>query len=190
MVGYKGLVITDHCDSSNLEELLNRVKRFCETAAENFAGLKILPGCELTHVPPSRIPKLVEDARDLGAALVLVHGETVVEPVAPGTNSAAIGSGADVLAHPGLISQTDVQLAAKNGVRLEISGRKGHSLTNGHVAKRALHHGTRLSFGSDGHAPGDYPGEEMAINILKGAGLTQGQADEVLAANAEFFGPA
>ena len=43
-------------------------------------------------------------ARALGAQIVLVHGETIVEPVPPGTNHQAIEAGVDILAHPGLIS--------------------------------------------------------------------------------------
>ena len=77
-------------------------------------------------------------AKDMKIPLIVLHGETVVEPLEKGTNRAAIESGIDILAHPGLISEEDVKLAAKLNVNLEITTRKGHSLTNGHVAKLAV----------------------------------------------------
>ena len=126
-------------------------------------------------------------AREAGAELVLVHGETIVEPVAEGTNRAAIEAGCDVLAHPGLIEPELVSLAAERGVMLEISGRKGHSLTNGHVARLALERGAALSFGSDGHAPGDYPTRPQAERIARGAGLNEEQVAALFRNNASFF---
>jgi histidinol phosphatase-like PHP family hydrolase len=67
----------------------------------------------------------------------VVHGETIVEPVLPGTNRAAIAAGVDILAHPGLITKEEAMLAAQKGVLLEITTRRGHSFTNGHVASIA-----------------------------------------------------
>jgi hypothetical protein len=95
--------------------------------------VRALAGVELTHVPPELINDLTLQARDLGADIVVVHGETIVEPVPPGTNRAAIEAGVDLLAHPGLITAGEVALAAENGVHLEISARKGHSLGNGRM---------------------------------------------------------
>lgn len=188
--GYRGLVISDHCDHSNLEYAIASLARFCERVAGAYGEMQVLPGCEITHVPPVLIGEVVDAAREAGAEVVLVHGETIVEPVAPGTNRAAIEAGCDVLAHPGLISPEDVALAAEAGVRLEISGRKGHSFSNGHVARLALEHGATLSFGSDGHAPGDYPDRATAERILLSAGLTPEQAARVLSDNAALFTPA
>ena len=161
---------------------------FCEAVAGAYGELQVLPGCEITHVPPILINGLVVRARDLGAEVVVVHGETIVEPVVTGTNRAAIESGCDVLAHPGLIDAEDVALAAERGVMLEISGRKGHSLTNGHVARLAAQHGAGLVFGSDGHAPGDYPSRQEAEAIARGAGLTDEQIAEMFRNAARFFG--
>ena len=45
-------------------------------------------------------------------------------------------------------------LAAKKGVYLEISARKGHSLSNGHVAAMATETGARLVINTDAHEPG------------------------------------
>jgi putative hydrolase len=112
-----------------------------------------------------------------------VHGESPVEPVAPGTNQAAIESGADILAHPGLITADQVQLAAKKGVLLEITSRSGHSLTNGHVARLSLEFGARLVINTDTHSPENLIDRETARRILMGAGLTESQAATVLENN-------
>lgn len=185
--GYRGLVISDHCDQSNIEHIVRSTVRFCEAARGTCGEMRLLPGCEITHAPPALVGDLVERARELGARVVLVHGETLVEPVEEGTNRAGIEAGADVLAHPGLIEAADARLAAEKEVRLEISGRKGHCLTNGHVARAAQEHGARLSFGSDGHAPGDFPRRGRAMDILRGAGLNPDRAEGVLQDGAALF---
>ena len=185
--GYRGLVIADHCDHGTVALVVPPLAEFCAAMDGRYGQMRILPGCELTHVPPDAIAELAERARGLGAAAVLVHGETIVEPVREGTNRAAIEAGADVLVHPGLITPEDVALAAEKGVRLELSGRKGHCFTNGHVARLALECGALLAFGSDGHSPGDYPSRDQAERILTGAGLSQGQVATVFGNNAAFF---
>ncbi len=44
---------------------------------------------------------MVRLSKELGAEIVVVHGETSVEPVAPGTNNASVElSDVDILAHP------------------------------------------------------------------------------------------
>jgi len=103
--------------------------------------------------------------------VVVAHGETLVEPVHPGTNRAAIEAGVDILAHPGLLSGDEAELAARNGVHLEITSRKGHSLSNGHVAKLALETGAKLVIDTDTHEPGDLITDEQSQKILLGAGL-------------------
>ena len=185
--GYRAMAITDHVDPSNLALVVTRLAEFCEAVQGAYGEMEIIPGCEVTHVPPMLIGKMVDDARELGAEIVIVHGQTLVEPVAEGTNRAAIEAGADVVAHPGLISREDAALAAREGVLLEISGRKGHSLANGHVARIATECGAELSFGSDGHSPGDYPTRAFALHILRAAGLDEAAAEAVLSHNARFF---
>ena len=93
--------------------------------------LLLRPPLELTHLPPEVIPQAAYRARELGAELVVVHGETPVEPVPPGTNRAAIASSfVDVLAHPGLLTPDDAERAKRNDVFVEITSRRGHSLTS------------------------------------------------------------
>ncbi len=174
--GYTALAFTDHVDFSNLEFVLERLRAACETLAAGF-GMTLLPGVELTHLPPALIGRGVEEARKLGAKIVVVHGESLVEPVAAGTNRAAIEARADILAHPGLLSESEAGLAAANGVFLEITTRRGHALGNGRVAALARACGAGLLLNNDAHAPGDLVTEEMAEKIALGAGL---QADEWL----------
>ena len=101
-----------------------------------------------------------------------MHGETIVEPVAPGTTAVALESSIDILAHPGLISEGEVRMAADRGIYLEITTRGGHSLTNGHVAVMARRYGARLVLNNDAHGPRDLTSLEMARKIALGAGLS------------------
>jgi len=169
--GYEGIALTDHADSSNLDWIIPRIVRFCEKLRKDDT-FRVIPGIELTHVDPESIPLLVQEARSLGAKLVLVHGETIVEPVPPGTNRAALEAGVDILAHPGLITEELVFLAKEKGIFLEISARKGHSLANGHVAKLAKKIGASLILNTDAHSPGDLIDSDQARAVAAGAGLS------------------
>ncbi|MFQ5956255.1 MAG: histidinol phosphate phosphatase domain-containing protein [Candidatus Brocadiales bacterium] len=185
-LGIKGLVISDHVDVSNIDFV---VPRLAKVSRQLSAVMKLVvkPGAELTHVIPSELPGLTARARELGAELVLVHGETIVEPVLHGTNRAGIESGADVLTHPGLISEEDASLAAELGVGLEISARKGHSLTNGHVAKVARETGAVLVFGSDAHSSGDLLDRAEAEKVAMGAGLGPDEVRELFGETERLF---
>lgn len=174
--GCRGLAITDHADDANLDFVVRRTVAFVQESA-GIWGIPVVPGVELTHVPPERIGILVERARSLGARWIVVHGETVAEPVASGTNRAAIEAGADLLAHPGLIRPEEAEEAARRGVFLEISTRKGHCLTNGWVAKLALETGARLLLNTDTHGPEDILEAESRWMVALGAGLDQGVLD-------------
>ena len=168
--GYRAIAITDHGDLSNIDLIVTRMAKVSAELSRAW-GIKVIPGVELTHVPPADIAGLAKKARMLGARLVLCHGETIVEPVPPGTNSAALNSDIDILTHPGLITMEDAKLAARKGIYLEITARKGHSLTNGHVAKTALAAGAKLLLNTDAHSPGDLKTKEEAEKIALGAGL-------------------
>ncbi|MEK7297409.1 MAG: histidinol phosphate phosphatase domain-containing protein [Planctomycetota bacterium] len=170
--GFRGLVITDHVDYSNMDLVLPNVLRACKEISA-ISKIKAHGGVELTHLRPEHIKSMVKQARASGAFLVIVHGETITEPVLPGTNRAAIEAGADIIAHPGLITEEDAKFARMNNVRLEISGRKGHSYANGHVAKMAKKVGAKLVFGSDSHTPDDLLERKQAERIARGAGLEE-----------------
>jgi histidinol phosphatase-like PHP family hydrolase len=177
--GYEIIAVTDHADASNIDFIIPRVAAACRELNRRWK-ITALPGIELTHIPPETFAELTDRARALGAAIVVAHGETLVEPVHPGTNRAAIEARVDILAHPGLISKEEAALAAKNGVYLELSARKGHSLSNGHVAAIAKETGARLVIDTDAHEPGDLITDETARNILLGAGLGAETVTEVL----------
>ena len=177
--GHAALAITDHADASNLEELLARLLRFVRQQRDDFP-LVFIPGVELTHVAPRSVAPLARRARELGAALVVVHGETISEPVVPGTNAAAVTCpDVDILAHPGLITVKEARRAAENGIYLEISARGVHGLANGHVARTARQAGANLVLNTDTHSPADLIDQETACRVAAAAGL---QADEVYAA--------
>lgn len=174
--GYSWIAVTDHVDMVNAGRVAEEISA-AASALKNHVKIRIIPGVEITHIPPLLIESTARAARAAGAAIVLVHGETCAEPVCPGTNRAAVEAGIDILAHPGLIDDETASLAAKNGVILEISARKGHSLSNGHVVKTAGKAGAALSFGSDAHTPDDLGGLQHARNVLLGAGLSPGEIE-------------
>ncbi len=168
--GYTVLGISDHVDMTTIESTAAAILRI-KDYAELHEDILILPGCELTHCPARQIGNLTVLARKLGFAYVVAHGETIAEPVEEGTNAAAIEAGVDILAHPGLITEKDVENARNRGVLLEISARKGHSLTNGHVARLARSIGAKLILNTDSHGPSDLITDEQALCIVRGAGL-------------------
>jgi histidinol phosphatase-like PHP family hydrolase len=180
VMGYTAVAVTDHADSSNLDFIIPRIKAVALDLNQS-QSVKVVPGVELTHVPPNLIRTLTRKARELGAVLVVVHGETPVEPVAPGTNRAALEAGADILAHPGLITREEAALAARKNVFLEISGRSGHSFANGHVAKMATEVGAKLVLNSDAHAPRDFMAPELMKRIVEGSGLPAGSWERLQA---------
>ena len=179
-IGYRTIAVTDHVGPGNLEEVLKVLVRDCELTSRRWDVLA-LPGVEITHVPKEDIARLATEARKLGAKVVNVHGETVSEPVEPGTNLAAVRSpDVDVLAHPGLITDDEARIAAANGVLLEVSARRSHAYANGHVVRVAQRAGASLVLNSDAHAPGDLLTRDFAIRVARGAGLDREQADALL----------
>jgi putative hydrolase len=177
-IGYKAIAITDHVDSSNIDLVVPRVVKAIEKM-KNYISIDAIPGAEITHVPPQMIPDLVKEARQLGAKIVVVHGETIVEPVAPGTNKAAIEADADILAHPGIISEQDLLFAKEKGVTLEITARKGHSLSNGYVAREAIRFGVPLCINTDAHSPSDLITQDFARKILLASGIEQNRIESI-----------
>jgi len=91
-----------------------------------------------------------------------------------------MSAGVDILAHPGMISRKDAELAVERGVRLEISGRKGHSLTNGHVVRMARDVGAKLSYGTDLHTSSNLFPPSKVLEVLRGAGLQEEEASALL----------
>ena len=181
--GYTAMAVTDHAGINDQERVLEILVKECAEATENM-GITVVPGVELTHVPPHRIGEAARRAKANGARIVLVHGETIKEPVAKGTNRAALESpDVDILVHPGMITEEEADIARQAGIYLELSARAGHSLTNGHVARTAMAVGANLVVDSDGHAPGDLLTEELVRQIVIGAGLTEEEFTSILETN-------
>ena len=172
MKGYKAIAITDHCDRSNVDFIVPSIAKV-SGELNKYWKIKVIPGVELTHVPLEEIGPLTDLARRLGARIVLMHGETLSEPVIKGTNRRAIEHGVDILAHPGDITKEDAKLAAEKNVFLEITARKSHSAANRHVAEAAREAGARLVLNTDAHSAEDLLTKETARRIIAGAGLTE-----------------
>ncbi len=174
-LGVSAIAITDHVDMTNVEHVVKNVVKAVELTDDS---IEVIPGVEITHVTPSKMDKVIADARRFGAKWIVVHGETVVEPVENGTNlQAAKNPDVDVLAHPGFITEDEMQIAKDNDVLIEITGRRGHNITNGHVVNIARKVGAKMVIDSDAHAPEDLMSEKDAYTVALGAGLSKGEAD-------------
>ena len=178
VLGYTAIGITDHADYTNIEHILSCVSKV--KYLEDLLDIRILVGAELTHVPPQKIGPLADLARKLGAEILVVHGESPVEPVRPGTNRAALEAGVDILAHPGFITLEEAELARENNVCLEITSRLGHNITNGHVVRLAKLAGAKMVVDTDSHSPRDLINSERAIEIAMGAGLSLEEATAIV----------
>jgi histidinol phosphatase-like PHP family hydrolase len=186
VLGYSTVAVTDHVDISNATSVIATLTLVRESA--QMFGVRLLCGVEITHVPPVQIASLARQSKEAGADIVVVHGETPVEPVAAGTNHAACCcKDVNVLAHPGLITIGDALLAAKNGIALELTSRSGHNRTNGHVAQIAREAACQLVVDSDAHAPHDLLDERAKFIIAKGAGLTEAECRQVISLNIDQF---
>lgn len=184
VLGTRAIAITDHCDFTNVEHIVSSLKHakiMCEGR-----DIDVFVGVELTHVPPGKIARLADLARHAGAEVIVVHGESPVEPVQPDTNRMAVEADIDILAHPGFITQDIAQVAKDSGIMLELTARGGHNRANGHVAKTAFAVGAQMVVNTDAHAPHDLIDRETALLIAIGAGLSQCQADDVLENSKRF----
>lgn len=178
MKGYKAFALTDHVDSSNIDFVLPRIVKVCKVL-NRFWKIRAIPGVEITHVPIQEIKTLVRFARGNGAKIVIVHGETVAEPVLPGTNRAGIEAGCDILAHPGIISVKDAALAKKKGVYLELTTRKNHASTNKRLYSIAKSVGAKLVLNTDAHDDCDVATYAQAVRVLKSIGLRRPDIEAV-----------
>jgi len=176
--GYKVIAITDHADYSNIKQVAKAIVEFCKRWPKN-STIKVLPGVELTHVPPEQFKPLAALARKEGIKIIIAHGETPVEPVAKNTNHFALLSDIDILAHPGLISDEDTKLAAQRKIFLEVTSRRGHKDTNRHVIDQARKFGARLILNNDSHSPEDILAIDQLIKVGLDYGLTKEELDAI-----------
>jgi len=183
--GCPAYALTDHATSADMQRIIPEIVRICALARDHWNILAI-PGVELTHEPAVMIAQTAKKAREMGAWIVVVHGETIVEPVEKGTDLAAVTCpDVDILAHPGMITLEEAQIAAQNGIFLEISARKGHSLTNGHVVKTALAAGAKMLVDSDAHKDTEILPAAFASAVALGAGLDEPLLHDILVVNPE-----
>jgi histidinol phosphatase-like PHP family hydrolase len=180
---YVAIGITDHAGIGSMERIIKEVSADCELARSHW-NILAMPGIELTHVPPDTIDELAKKAKNLGAWLVVVHGETPTEPVEEGTNLAAVKSSyVDILAHPGHITTEAARQAARNGVFLEITTRRGHCTANPHVAEIAVKTGAMLLLNTDSHTEDDLLSEQLAKQTLTQAGISPRKFKSILELN-------
>ncbi len=184
--GYTVIAITDHADYSNIEQAAKAIVEFCRRWPKDSA-IKVLPGVELTHLPPEQFKPLAILARKKGIKIIIAHGETPVEPVAKDTNHASLLADIDILAHPGYISDSDTQLAAKRGIFLEITSRSGHGQGNAHVIKQARKFGAKLILNNDSHSPLDIISPQQLIQTGRDCGLSQEELDQIYSNTKEFL---
>jgi len=176
--GFQALAITDHVDLSNIKTVTASIRDFCRAWPKG--RIKVIPGVELTHLPLEQFRGAVRFCRRQGMKVIIGHGESPVEPVLPGTAEAALKAGVDILAHPGRIKAEVAALAARKGVFLEVSGRKGHCLGNRHVVRLARTHKAKLSLGTDCHGPGDIPSPSRFKAVGRAAGLDEKEVEQAL----------
>jgi histidinol phosphatase-like PHP family hydrolase len=179
VLGNTGCAITDHVDFSNIKEILTKLSEWKEERSS--LEVEMLIGVEITHAPPEKIDRMVSIARNNGAEIIIVHGETLAEPVELGTNLAGVRNPeVDILAHPGLLTLEEAEIAKENGVFLEISTRKGHCLANGHVASVSKEVGCDVILNTDSHSPEDLVDSQTAFRILRGSGFGEREAKYIL----------
>ncbi|MCL2375523.1 MAG: histidinol phosphate phosphatase domain-containing protein [Firmicutes bacterium] len=177
-IGYTGIAITDHADYSNYDFILPRISEASKVLSAHYE-LAVVPGVELTYLPPGLIFEMSKLVKAAGAKIVVVHGETAAENVPPGTNLAAVKSGVHVLAHPGFLTEEEATIAAKNNVRIEITARTFHGKTNAHVAKMAMKCGAKLILNSDTHIRDHILTPELVKKTLDAAGLNESHLQEM-----------
>ncbi|HOL22623.1 MAG TPA: histidinol phosphate phosphatase domain-containing protein [bacterium] len=177
--GYTVLGITDHIDFSNFESVISSTLKAAESINTSMK-IRVIPGVEITHVHPAKIPELVYLAREAGVKLIVVHGETVVEPVLKGTNRAAIEAGADILAHPGLLEEEEAKLAAEKKIAIEISARQGHCLSNGRIVRLWYKYGFPVVLNTDTHSPENLIDDGFARTLIISAGIKEEDVKKVL----------
>jgi len=181
--GYSAIAITDHAALGSLGRLIKETSEDC-ALARAYWDILAIPGVELTHVPPRAISEVAKQAKEMGAWLVVVHGETSVEPVEEGTNLAAVQSPyVDILAHPGIITIEEASLAAQNNVFIEITSRRGHSASNAHVASVGQKAKAKLLVNSDAHDENDLLTPSLVESILREANINQRRHRQIIDRN-------
>jgi histidinol phosphatase-like PHP family hydrolase len=173
--GYDAYAITDHArgDDPGYRDVVREVAAEINRLRPH-TRVRLFAGVELTDFQPHEIARVATEVRELGAQVVVVHGECLSLSVAPGTNAAAVRCRhVDVLGHPGLITERDAVEAMRNGIFLEISARQGANWANGHVYKTARLTGALVTVDSDAHGEAELLSMPKVAALLRGAGGTE-----------------
>jgi histidinol phosphatase-like PHP family hydrolase len=176
------VAMTDHVDFTNLEHVLSCQKKILGEVSWN---IDVLVGVELTHIPKDKMPELAAKAKKLGAQVIIVHGESPVEPVEEGTNEVAVNlPDVDILAHPGnKLTVEEAEAARENGVLLELTSRRGHRMGNKHVARVGLEAKASFIENTDAHQPEDLITVAQALALARSAGLPEKIARDSVSSN-------
>ena len=183
--GYSVIGITDHVSYSNIDYVIDAAIRDC-ALAERFWNIKAVPGVELTNIPAKSINEMSQYAKEKGAKLVIVHGESISENVEPGTNFNALTSDyVDILAHPGLITLEEAKEAAKRGIYLEVTYKAGNCLANGHVVMTGREADAKFLINSDSHLHKSLFAGDMQAKVARGAGLNEAEITKIMGTNSK-----
>jgi len=74
--GYRAIAFTEHVDATNMQRVLESLLPMIRTYSL-YSGIDLYAGVELTHVPPQLIPDTIAEAREMGAQIICVHGQTI-----------------------------------------------------------------------------------------------------------------
>ena len=84
VLGFRALGLADHVDTAMVDWVVPQLVRVAADLAP-VMKMRVVAGAEVTHCRPQHVAGMVARARQLGARIVIVHGETPVEPVVEGT---------------------------------------------------------------------------------------------------------
>ncbi len=177
--GLKAVALTDHADYSNIEEVIGGAERAGKELTSRY-DIEVIAGVELTYIPPADIGRMTDEARKLGAEIVVVHGETTAENVPAGTNISAIRAGCDILAHPGVLEPDQAKEAAERNVFIELTTRAGHRDGNAQVASESIKENCRLIINTDCHGPQDIMNMQKFRGVLEQCGLDENYYGQLL----------
>lgn len=159
---------------SSLDKFLNHINK----SIRKFKTDDLIFGIEITRVNPKRIHKIAKAAKEHNL-IVIVHGETEIDKVPPGTNTTALDCEyVDILAHPGHLSEEDALKAKENNVFIEINAR--HKSENPKIVRICKKFNLKMVINTDAHSVEELVDYNGAKKIGMDAGLSE---DEVLKAN-------
>ena len=78
--GYACVAVTDHVGAGEMEDMISKLRED-QKIIQRFWNIRMIVGVEITHTPAGSIDELAGLAKELGAEVVVVHGETIGEPV-------------------------------------------------------------------------------------------------------------